>query len=400
MRISNLLSYIIGFYAVACLISCKSGPFNLIKPATPHEQYAKKLENAGLNKSVMGTAWLNTAAQSIQKALSITLPYQEKGYFAADKVEAAAFKFRLNHGQKLNIQLTKKPNSNFLIYLDIWEYNENNTLKLVAAADTLNNAIVVDADKTGDYILRLQPELLGSGEYALMISTGPSLGLPLKSMKRSQIQSYYGDGRDKNTRKHEGIDIFAPFRTPVVAVSSGVVTGVNHNNLGGKVVWFRPEGKAYTLYYAHLDEQTVSAGQAVMQGDTLGLMGNTGNAKTTAPHLHFGIYTPNGAVDPLPFIDPLQREIPKISSSLAMLNTNMRTTGQVSVTGNVLGKGNIVRVAAASGNDYRVVLPNGNTGYINSRSLSSVKKPLSSYQIKMAQEVFDRPTDSAAVNRA
>ena len=31
-------------------------------------------------------------------------------------------------------------------------------------------------------------------------------------------------------------------------------------------------------------------------------MGNTGNAKTTPPHLHFGIYTRGGAIDPLPFV--------------------------------------------------------------------------------------------------
>ena len=46
----------------------------------------------------------------------------------------------------------------------------------------------------------------------------------------------------------------------------------------------------------------VSGGNRVRVGDTLGFVGNTGNAKTTPPHLHFGIYTRGGAIDPLPFV--------------------------------------------------------------------------------------------------
>ena len=305
-QLSFLMVLMIGI-----LFGCKSGPFNLIKPTTPHEQYEKKLISAGLQQTAMGAAWFNSAQQSLQKALVIQLPYQEKGYFAADKVEAAAFRFKLTQGEKLQVKLDKKPTNGFTIYLDIWEPTGNGTYRLIVAGDTLNNAIQLDAERTGDYILRLQPELLGSGEFTLSINKGPSLGYPLKSVNRNQIQSFYGAGRDDNMRKHEGIDIFAPFRTPVIAVASGTVIGVNMNNLGGKVVWFRPEGKDFTLYYAHLDEQTVTEGQEVKTGDTLGRMGNTGNAQTTAPHLHFGIYTNNGTLDPLPFINPIIKEIPE-----------------------------------------------------------------------------------------
>ena len=58
-----------------------------------------------------------------------------------------------------------------------------------------------------------------------------------------------------------------------------------------------------SIYYAHLDSILVQSGSRVKRGDTLGLVGNTGNAQTTAPHLHFGVYA-NGraAVNPLPFI--------------------------------------------------------------------------------------------------
>src|SRR5690606_27514041 len=123
---------------------------------------------------------------------------------------------------------------------------------------------------------------------------------------------------------------FSSFRTPVIAIAPGI-TRVNENNLGGKVVWLRPEGKDFTLYYAHLDEQIATDGQFVRQGDTLGLMGNTGNARTTPPHLHFGIYTGNGAVDPLPFINPAIRKMPEVQADLKQLNTTMRASGSTSL---------------------------------------------------------------------
>ena len=131
------LSVIIGFFASLVLISCKSGPFNLIKPATPHQAYERKLKTAGLDQTIMGTKWINNAQQSLQKSLAITLPYQEKGYFSAEKIEAVAYRFQLSRGQKLQVKLDRKPIDGFMIYLDLWEPDGAN-YKLVASADTLD----------------------------------------------------------------------------------------------------------------------------------------------------------------------------------------------------------------------------------------------------------------------
>jgi hypothetical protein len=53
-----------------------------------------------------------------------------------------------------------------------------------------------------------------------------------------------------------------------------------------------------SLYYAHLDSQSVSSGMRVNVGDTIGFVGNTGNARTTPPHLHFGVTGVETTVDP------------------------------------------------------------------------------------------------------
>jgi murein DD-endopeptidase MepM/ murein hydrolase activator NlpD len=61
------------------------------------------------------------------------------------------------------------------------------------------------------------------------------------------------------------------------------------------------------VYYAHLTEQWVEPGDFVLAGQPLGSVGNTGNAVTTPPHLHFGVYVRRpgvrgGARDPVEFL--------------------------------------------------------------------------------------------------
>src|SRR5579875_3658760 len=128
-----------------------------------------------------------------------------------------------------------------------------------------------------------------------------SLSFPV-SGKRSNIRGFWGDERDGGARLHKGIDIFAKKGTPVVAVCDGIVVDEGNGGRGGKVVWLQSASHPWRAYYAHLDRQLVRDGQHVKKGQVLGTVGNTGNAKTTPSHLHFGIYTARGAVNPLPYV--------------------------------------------------------------------------------------------------
>ena len=127
--------------------------------------------------------------------------------------------------------------------------------------------------------------------------------------KKSIIGSFWGAGRDGGKRKHEGIDIFARKGTPVVAVADGIVMEAGNTPRGGKTVWLRSFNDNFYYYYAHLDKHMVQFGETVKKGQHLGTVGNTGNAKLTPPHLHFGIYSYTGAIDPLPYV----KHLPKVS---------------------------------------------------------------------------------------
>lgn len=406
MPFSQLKALYILLISCVFILSCKTGTVNLFKPASPHEQYQRKLTSTGFDKTAAGTAWINAAQSSLLKPLQISLPFKERGYFAAENIPAVAYEFNAIKGQKLTIAISQKPVEGFKIYVDLMSL-ENKKLKSLAFIDTVKTSIEYEVDNTGKYLVRLQPELLTNGEYTLEINYGPSLGYPIKTSSRNNTQSFFGDGRDANTRKHEGIDMFAPRLTPVIAAAEGTVTRVNENNLGGRVVWMRPNGKDYTLYYAHLDKQIATEGQQVMPGDTLGLMGNTGNARTTAPHLHFGIYTSGGAVDPFPFVNPMVKPLPEVSASLTHLNATMRTSRSADLflkpeeraaKVRTLTANSIVKVHAASRNWYRVELPDHTMGFIQSSKLVSISKPIKALKISAQQQmVFDKPDSSAAL---
>ena len=116
------------------------------------------------------------------------------------------------------------------------------------------------------------------------------LAFPVDGVDGSAIWSGFGAERDGGRRAHRGVDIFAPRGTPVLAATDGWVTRVETTRVGGNVVWMQPLFGNMRVYYAHLHEQWVEPGDFVLAGQPLGAVGNTGNAITTPPHLHFGVY--------------------------------------------------------------------------------------------------------------
>jgi peptidoglycan LD-endopeptidase LytH len=155
--------------------------------------------------------------------------------------------------------------------------------------------------------------------------------------------------RDAGRRSHEGIDIFAARGTPVVAASDGVVTSVGENRLGGKVVWVWNPSRRVRLYYAHLQDQMVRTGTLVSAGDTLGTVGNTGNAKTTPPHLHFGISARGeGAIDPDAFIRPMPGLPPSPDVETSALGQWAHTRRRVSLRASPSNNSTVVDVLPAA----------------------------------------------------
>jgi len=95
---------------------------------------------------------------------------------------------------------------------------------------------------------------------------------------------------------HLGLDIANKKGTPVISTADGVVT-IAEKDLyftGGTIAI--EHGHGVTSLYYHLDSLSVKIGQKVTQGQLIGTIGSTG--RSTAPHLHFGIYWTKIPVDP------------------------------------------------------------------------------------------------------
>jgi len=128
------------------------------------------------------------------------------------------------------------------------------------------------------------------------------LAMPLENVSKRAIADTWEAPRGTN-RHHEGQDIFAPRGTPILSATRGVIYNIGENNLGGQTVSvIGAGGRVY--YYAHLDSyaRNIKVGDLVTTRTVLGYVGTTGNAQGTPPHLHFGIYTPTGAINPLPLL--------------------------------------------------------------------------------------------------
>lgn len=128
------------------------------------------------------------------------------------------------------------------------------------------------------------------------------LNVPVEGVRVSQVGDSWHAARSGG-RLHEGQDIFAKRGTPVRSATEGYVVRVGQNSLGGNVVWVAGAG-GRNYYYAHLDSFApgLAAGDYVTPDSVLGYVGTTGNAAGASPHLHFGVYTAGGAVDPRPLL--------------------------------------------------------------------------------------------------
>ena len=89
---------------------------------------------------------------------------------------------------------------------------------------------------------------------------------------------------------HKGIDIFAAKGTKLFSSSNGLVLYSGTLARGGKVVVvLGPKWRVH--YYAHLDSIHTDMLSLVTPDTLIGTVGDTGNAKTTPPHLHYSIVT-------------------------------------------------------------------------------------------------------------
>jgi len=391
LRMTQLLRGITTLVAVASLLAAcgSSGSLRTLggAPRTGHERYARALRDAGLDSTALGREWLTAGDSALRAPYPVALPARELGAYSRTEARAVAYRIALRDGERLRVSV-RADGAPARLYLDLFEiigdsgasFEHRISADDVPATDSAAALLTLqhEATRDGSYALRLQPELLRSGRFEIAIRVEPMLAFPVDGRGNAAIQSLFGVDRDGGRRAHHGIDIFAPRGTPVLAATDGVVRSTSPNTLGGNVVWLADARRPQSLYYAHLDRHVVSEGQQVRTGDTLGFVGNTGNARTTAPHLHFGIYTRGGPIDPLRYVRQVTAEAPRITGDTSVLGRRarlvsaqpLRTSAEsVESARAQVPRATAVHVMGAAADRFRVQLDDGSSGYVSARAI-------------------------------
>lgn len=134
---------------------------------------------------------------------------------------------------------------------------------------------------------------------------------PMKKGTYNPYGDTWGASRDSGKRTHEGTDIMAKKSTPLYAAMDGKITKKGWNKIGGNRINLTV-GK-YMLYYAHMSAYAdgIQEGATVKKGQLVGYVGSTGcqdgkcpegTDNQFDPHLHFGIYLNNKAINSYPML--------------------------------------------------------------------------------------------------
>jgi len=131
-----------------------------------------------------------------------------------------------------------------------------------------------------------------------------------------QFADTFGAARDGGDRLHQGGDLFAPKMAPVLATAAGRISAVDWSPSAGYYIEIAHAG-GWKSRYLHLNNDTpgtddglgfgiaegIGVGASVAAGQVIGYVGDSGNAESSSPHLHFELrmrdWTP---VNPYPFV--------------------------------------------------------------------------------------------------
>jgi len=375
-------TFILCFLFVACQQK-EPTLSSLFTPLSARANYENRLkENKDYDKNKL-VEWDSISNLAFSKNVEIPTPYRQTGFFLKGRAEVLAFEVPLKLGEQIDIQLTSDT-ADIQLFMDFFQKIDGHWHPILKSKEG-QTAFHFVVPKSETFLLRIQPQFHKAANYELKILKHPTYAFPVKGRKYEDVWSFWGDERDAGKRKHEGIDVFAKRGEPLIAVTKGYVAEVGDKGLGGKQIYLRDADNNNAIYYAHLHKQLVVQGQTVEVGDTIGLVGNTGNASGTHPHLHFGIYLPGGqgAVDPLPFVKKHRNRFLNnvaiikpdiINQGITINDANFRSKpkGKNSLI-KKLKNGSPIELLGAAGRWYHVRTLDGEVGFLHFSYVKQLK---------------------------
>ena len=401
-----LACFILG---TTLFISCKDDEVveTIYQPSSAYESYIHGLKETGIYSTHLGSSWIKAGEKAFDNPVNIPLPYSESFYIPSDQPEALSYRFKAKRGQIINMNLETSENDSIFIFVDLYRI-DNDSLKQythIATADSAFHELKFEPRRDSEYILRIIPEILRGGKFSFEIKSIPLMAFPVTGKDKWAIQSKFGVPREGGKRQHHGVDIFAKRHTPIIAPIDAYVSEVDTAKLGGLVVWLKDRARGNNLYFAHLQEQKVTAGSYVYAGDTIGTVGNTGKARTTPTHLHFGIYS-RGPVDPYNYIVRTDTITDPLNAKTEFIGNWVRVKQKVSLRTRYGRNYKVIKdytpqsilfVEGIAGKYYRVRQADGVKGYVLARTIESISKPIQEFTANSNRSILRDLKDTYSI---
>ncbi|WP_449402690.1 M23 family metallopeptidase [Exiguobacterium artemiae] len=163
--------------------------------------------------------------------------------------------------------------------------------KAAAEKAAAEKAAAEKAAKAAKEAAKSKPESSESTVVPTPVSSGPTGSAKFVRPASGGVSQGFGPASGANGYTfHNGVDFSGPVGSPIRAAASGTVITAGSGGPYGNHVMISHflDGQVYTTVYGHMNSLSVSAGQTVTQGQTLGTLGSTGNS--TGPHLHFELH--------------------------------------------------------------------------------------------------------------
>ena len=148
---------------------------------TPYEAYQESLKEAGLSETALALDWNRAGEAAIQQPSPVSLPFQEQGLITAEEPGAAAYRLTVPRGRRLTAEVNFASEMGTRIFVDLFRVaaDEKDPPRQVLSTDSAPGPFIHAPRREGDFILRLQPELLRGGQYTITLKLEAQLAFPV-----------------------------------------------------------------------------------------------------------------------------------------------------------------------------------------------------------------------------
>ena len=160
-------------------------------PATPHEAYLASLIEAGLHESALADRWREAATRALDDPMPMEPPFEEIAFYPAEEPTAASYRIMIDRGQSIRISYTAEPADVAGVFLDVYRVEAAGAPTHVANALSGARALEFEPSRAGEFLVRVQVELLRDVRVRLRVVKAAVLAFPVGGRDTRAIQSSF-----------------------------------------------------------------------------------------------------------------------------------------------------------------------------------------------------------------